>query len=95
MSDDKKRHATGMEAHGAVLGADFLDGVKRKYSEFNEEFQQFITRYAWGEIWTRPGLPQHSRSLLTLGFLVALHREEEFSLHCRAAFNNGVTRDEI
>lgn len=95
MSDDKKRYDAGMEVRRAVLGGKYLDGVKRKDSEFNEDFQQFITRYAWGEIWTRPGLPRHTRSLLTLGFLTALNREEEFRLHCRAAFNNGVTRDEI
>jgi 4-carboxymuconolactone decarboxylase len=62
---------------------------------FNEEFQDLITRYAWGEIWTRPGLPRHTRSLITLAMLVALNRGEEFRLHVRAAFNNGVTRDQI
>ena len=58
-------------------------------------FQDFITRYAWGEIWARPGLPRHTRSLLTLAMMVALNREEEFKMHVRAAFNNGVTRAEI
>ena len=64
-------------------------------NEFNDEFQDLITRYAWGEIWTRPGLPRHTRSLLTIGLMVALNRGDEFKLHVRAAFNNGVTRDEI
>jgi len=95
MSDDKKRHEAGMEVRRAVLGGKYLDGKQREADEFNAEFQDMITRYAWGEIWTRPGLPRHTRSLLTLGFLVALNREEEFRLHCRAAFNNGVSRDEI
>ena len=95
MSDDKKRYEDGMNVRRAVLGGKYLDGKKRETDDFNAEFQNMITRYAWGEIWTRPGLPRHTRSLLTLGFLVALNREEEFSLHCRAAFNNGVTRDEI
>ena len=62
---------------------------------FNTEFQELITRYAWGEVWTRPGLPRHTRSLLTIGLLVALNRGDEFKLHVRAAFNNGVTRDQI
>jgi alkylhydroperoxidase/carboxymuconolactone decarboxylase family protein YurZ len=54
-----------------------------------------ITRYAWGEVWTRPGLPRHTRSLLTLAMLIALNRGDEFRMHVRAAANNGVTRDEI
>ena len=54
-----------------------------------------ITRYAWGEIWTRPGLPRHTRSLITIAMMVALNRADEFKLHVRAAFNNGVTRDEV
>ena len=60
-----------------------------------EEFQDLITRYAWGEIWTRPGLPRHTRSLLTIAMMVALNRAEELKLHLRAAANNGVSRDEI
>ena len=66
-----------------------------KRNDFNGEFQALITRYAWGEIWTRPGLPRHTRSLLTIGLMVALNRTDEFKLHIRAAFNNGVTKDEI
>ena len=62
---------------------------------FNDEFQDLITRYAWGEIWTRPGLPKHTRSIATLAMLVALNRPDELKLHLRASSNNGVTRDEI
>ncbi|MGB6978198.1 MAG: carboxymuconolactone decarboxylase family protein, partial [Candidatus Acidiferrales bacterium] len=62
---------------------------------FSEPFQDLITRYAWGEIWSRPGLPRSTRSLLTLAMLVALNRGEEFRMHVRAALRNGVTRDEI
>jgi alkylhydroperoxidase/carboxymuconolactone decarboxylase family protein YurZ len=54
-----------------------------------------ITRYGWGEIWTRPGLSRHSRSLITLAMMVALNRADEFRMHVRAAFNNGVTREEL
>ena len=62
---------------------------------FNADFQDLLTRYAWGEIWTRPGLPRHSRSLVTVAMLVALNRPDELRLHLRGAANNGVTREEI
>ena len=84
-----------MKVRRGVLGDVHVDRSLTKRTEFNDEFQDLITRYAWGEIWTRPGLPRHTRSLLTLGLMVALNRSDEFKLHVRAAFNNGVTRDEI
>ena len=93
--DDRDRHAAGMNVRRAVLGDAHVDRSVKHTNEFNAEFQDLITRYAWGEIWTRPGLPRHTRSLLTLGLMVALNRGDEFRLHVRAAFNNGVTRDEI
>jgi 4-carboxymuconolactone decarboxylase len=93
--DDHERYEKGMAVRRGVLGDAHVDRSLTKRSVFNEEFQNLITRYAWGEIWTRPGLPRHTRSLLTLGLMVALNRGDEFRLHVRAAFNNGVTRDEI
>ena len=93
--DDRDRYEAGMKVRRAVLGDAHVDRSLTKRTEFNNEFQDLITRYAWGEIWTRPGLPRHTRSLLTLGLMVALNRSDEFKLHLRAAFNNGVTRDEI
>ncbi len=84
-----------MQARRAVLGDAHVERSLQRLSPFNEEFQDFISRYAWGEIWTRPGLPRHTRSLLTLVMMVALGREAELRLHLRAARNNGVTRDEI
>ena len=93
--DDRERYEAGMKVRRAVLGDAHVDRSLTKRTEFNNEFQDLITRYAWGEIWTRPGLPRHTRSLLTLGLMVALNRSDEFKLHLRAAFNNGVTRDEI
>ncbi|MFD2934903.1 4-carboxymuconolactone decarboxylase [Spirosoma flavum] len=78
-----------------VLGSAHVDRANAGITDFNADFQDFITRYAWGEIWTRPGLSRHSRSLITLGMLIALNREAEFKMHVRAAFNNGVTVDEI
>jgi len=93
--DERERNDKGLDVRRAVLGDAHVDRALAKRSSFNEEFQDLITRYAWGEIWTRPGLPRHTRSLLTLGLMVALNRQDEFKLHLRAAFNNGVTRDEI
>ena len=93
--DDKERYAAGMQVRRAVLGDAHVDRTLKNKNPFNEEYQDLITRYAWGEIWTRPGLPRHTRSLLTLGWMVALNRDAEFRMHVRAAFNNGVTRDEI
>jgi len=93
--DERDRYARGMEVRRAVLGDAHVDRAESKRNAFNEEFQDLITRHAWGEIWTRPGLPRHTRSLLTIGLMVALNRSDEFKLHVRAAFNNGVTRDEI
>eukprot|EP01136_Pigoraptor_vietnamica_P003973 Opistho-1_new@33876 len=64
-------------------------------NDFNADFQQFISNYAWGEIWTRPNLSKHSRSLITIAMLIALNRKAELKMHIRAAFNNGVTIAEI
>ncbi len=93
--DDRERYAKGMEVRRAVLGDAHVDRSLARRSPINEEFQDLITRYAWGEIWTRPGLPRHTRSLITLALMIALHHHDEFKMHVRAAFNNGVTRDEI
>jgi 4-carboxymuconolactone decarboxylase len=93
--DERERHDNGMKVRRAVLGDAHVDRTLKRRDDFNGEFQELITRYAWGEIWTRPGLPRHTRSLLTVAMMVALNRTDEFKLHVRAAFNNGVTRDEI
>ena len=93
--DEQERHSKGMEVRRAVLGNAHVDRTQTKRNNFNGEFQDLLTRYAWGEIWTRPGLPRHTRSLLTIALMIALNRSEEFKLHVRAAFNNGVTRGEI
>jgi 4-carboxymuconolactone decarboxylase len=93
--DEDQRYEKGLEVRKAVLGSAHVDRSLAKRNDFNTEFQALITRYAWGEIWTRPGLPRHTRSLLTIGLMVALNRSDEFKLHIRAAFNNGVTKDEI
>jgi len=92
---DKERHEQGMKVRRAVLGNEYVDRAMASATSFNREFQDYITRNAWAEVWTRPGLPRHTRSLLTMAMMVALNRGDEFQLHVRAAFNNGVTRDEI
>lgn len=93
--NDEDRYEAGMKMRRSVLGDAHVDRSLANRSEFTDDFQNFITRYAWGEIWTREGLPRHTRSLLTIGLMVALNRSEELALHLRAAKNNGVTRDEI
>lgn len=85
----------GMVVRRAVLGDAHVDRAQANRTTFTDDFQDLITRYAWGEIWTREGLPRHTRSLMTICMMVALGREEELKLHLRAAANNGVTRDEI
>lgn len=93
--DDKERFANGMTVRRAVLGDAHVDRAQQNLNDLNGEFQDLITRYAWGEIWTRPGLPHHTRSLMTICMMVALNREEELKLHLRAAANNAVSREEI
>ena len=94
--DEKERYAEGMKVRRAVLGDAHVDRSAAKLNDpMQSEFQELITRYAWGEIWTREGLPRHTRSLLTIAMMVALNRGEELRLHLRAAANNGVTQDEI
>ena len=85
----------GTAVRRSVLGEDHVNKSIAATTDFNREFQELITRYAWGEIWSRPGLSRHSRSLIVLATMVALNREEEFKMHVRAALNNKVTREEI
>ena len=93
--NDSERFDQGIAVRRAVLGEAHVDRAQVNLNEFNHEFQNLITRYACGEIWTRPGLPRHTRSLMTICMMVALGREEELKLHLKAAANNDVTRDEI
>jgi 4-carboxymuconolactone decarboxylase len=93
--DDRERYEKGMSVRRAVLGEAHVDKSLKNANDFNREYQDLITRYAWGEIWTRPGLSRHSRSLIVIATMVALNRTDELRMHIRAAFNNGLTRDEI
>jgi len=85
----------GMEVRRAVLGDDYVNAAIAGTTEFTAEFQDLITRYAWGEIWTRPGLDRKTRSAITLTALIALGRDHELAMHVEAALRNGLSRDEI
>ena len=86
---------SGMKVRREVLGDAHVDAAIERTTEFTAEFQDLITRYAWGEIWTRPGLDRRTRSCMTLIALVALGRFDELPMHVRAALRNGLTRDEL
>jgi 4-carboxymuconolactone decarboxylase len=93
--DEKERFEKGLAVRRAVLGDAHVDRSLASRDGFTTEFQDLITRYAWGEIWTRPGLDRKTRSFLVLAMTASLGRWEEFRLHCRASFANGVTTDDI
>jgi 4-carboxymuconolactone decarboxylase len=85
----------GMAVRRAVLGDAHVDGAEARRSPLTSDFQDYITRCAWGEVWTRPGLDRRTRSCITVAMLVALNRTEELAMHVRAARTNGVTVDEL
>lgn len=93
--NERKRHDKGMKVRRSVLGDAHVDRARAQGNSFNAPFQDLITRYAWGEIWTRPGLPRKTRSLITIAMMVALNRPEELRMHLRAAKNNGVSQKDI
>ena len=93
--NERARFEAGLSVRRPVLGAEYVDRSLANRTAVSAEFQDLITRYCWGEVWTRPGLTRHTRSLLTIAFTLALNRPDELRLHMRAARNNGVTRDEI
>jgi 3-oxoadipate enol-lactonase/4-carboxymuconolactone decarboxylase len=95
MTSDAERHAGGMEVRRAVLGDAHVDRAVANTTEFTVPFQDFITRYAWGDVWTRPGLDRRTRSIVTLTVLTALGHENELAMHVRAAVRNGLSADEI
>jgi 4-carboxymuconolactone decarboxylase len=92
---DEDRVALGMRVRREVLGDAHVDRAVANTSEFTADFQDFITRYAWGELWARPGLSRPQRSLVTLALLAGLGRHEELAMHVRAALRNGLTPAEI
>jgi 4-carboxymuconolactone decarboxylase len=95
MTPGEPAHERGMKARREVLGDEHVDAAIERTTDFTADFQDLITRYAWGEIWARPGLDRRMRSAITLTALVALGRLEELEMHVRAALRNGLTQDEI
>ncbi len=93
--NDEERAAAGMQVRREVLGDEHVDRATAAVTELTADFQDFITRYAWGEIWTRPGLSRPERSMITMSVLAALGRDEELALHLKAAVRNGLTREQI
>jgi len=93
--DDEERAAAGMRVRREVLGDEHVDRAAANTTEFTAAFQDFITRYAWGEVWSRPGLSRPERSMITIAMLAALGRDEELALHVRAALRNGLGPDDI
>ena len=90
-----EQHEQGMKVRREVLGDEHVDRAIERTTPFTADFQDLITRYAWGEVWARPGLDRRTRSCITLATLVALGREEELAMHVRAALRVGLTPDEI
>lgn len=88
-------YEAGLQTRIEVLGKDYVDNAFKSADAFNMPFQEFITEYAWGGVWTRPGLDRKTRSFLNLGMLAALNRPHEIKIHVRGALNNGLTKDEI
>ncbi len=95
MTPEDPARDRGMKVRREVLGDEHVDRAIGRTTEFTSDFQDFITRYAWGEVWARPGLDRRARSCITLTALVALGRLDELEMHVRAALRNGLTEREI
>jgi len=93
--DDAERSAQGMTVRREVLGDVHVDRAVAGTTPFTADFQSFITRYAWGEIWSRPGLSRAERSMITLTALAVLRQDEELAMHLRAALRNGLSPEQI
>src|ERR1700742_2490938 len=93
--DDTERSRQGMTVRREVLGDGHVDRAVARTTPFTESFQDFITRYAWGDVWSRPGLSRAERSLVTLGVLTAMQHETELAMHVKAALRNGLTPEQI
>ncbi|MFI9644133.1 4-carboxymuconolactone decarboxylase [Micromonospora sp. NPDC051925] len=93
--NDHERHEAGMTVRRQVLGDPHVDRAIAGTDEFTADFQDFITRYAWGEVWSRPGLDRRTRSCITLAVLATLHHDEELAMHVRAALRNGLSAQEV
>ena len=88
-------HDEGMRVRREVLGEEYVDAAVEKTTDFTADFQDYITRNVWGDIWSRPGLDRRTRCCITITALIALNHHEELEMHVRAALRNGVTKDEL
>ncbi|MEU4552078.1 4-carboxymuconolactone decarboxylase [Micromonospora violae] len=93
--NDHERHEAGLTVRRQVLGDAHVDRAIASTDDFTADFQDFITRYAWGEVWSRPGLDRRTRSCITLAVLATLHHDEELAMHVRAALRNGLSPQEV
>jgi 4-carboxymuconolactone decarboxylase len=92
---DKERFEQGLAVRRDVLGSEYVDKSIAAADDFNMPFQELVTEYCWGEIWTRPGLDRKTRSIINLAMLTALNRPHEVRIHLKGALNNGVSKEEI
>jgi 4-carboxymuconolactone decarboxylase len=92
---DKERLEAGLKVRREVLGDDYVNRSMQQADDFTRPFQELVSEYCWGAVWTRPGLPRRTRSLLNIAMLTALNRPHEVKLHVKGALNNGCSRDEI
>ncbi|MER3448107.1 MAG: 4-carboxymuconolactone decarboxylase, partial [Candidatus Dadabacteria bacterium] len=95
MAERESLFETGLRIRREVLEAEYVDRALQSADDFDRPFQELVTEYCWGAIWSRPGLSRPTRSLITLAMLAALNRPHELALHIRGALNNGVSREEI
>lgn len=94
-ADEKGLYDRGMKIRREVLGAEYVDKSASSADEFQRHFQEYVTKHCWGAVWTRPGLPKKTRSMLNLAMLAATNRSNELKLHLKGAVNNGVTKEEM
>jgi 4-carboxymuconolactone decarboxylase len=94
-ADEKALYERGLKVRREVLGAEYVDKSVANADDFQRHFQEYVTKHCWGAVWTRPGLPRKTRSMLNLAMLAALGRSNELKLHLKGAVNNGVTKEEM
>jgi 4-carboxymuconolactone decarboxylase len=93
--NENEAYKTGLAVRKKVLGEKYVNGAMANMNAFTEPLQQFVTEHAWGNVWTRPGLPLKTRSMVNLGILIASNRPHELKIHLKGAINNGVTKEEM
>lgn len=94
-ADEKGLYDRGMKIRREVLGAEYVEKSVASADDFQRHFQEYVTKHCWGAVWTRPGLPKKTRSMLNLAMLAATNRSNELKLHLKGAVNNGVTKEEM